>query len=132
MMHTDPLIDTESISSDRFHRRSETSYIEINFEVASQTDTVHVHKPGKSRPSATIRKADGRHIESSTSSDEAEAKRPGRSEMTRKKYASKKGRVQNAQKKNPPENSELHKVGNSRADNNDKVTAYDFNTDSEK
>ena len=51
----------------------------------------------------------------------------------RKKHTSKKGGVQNAQKENPPDDSELQKAGNVRdGNNNTDVIAYDFNTESGK
>ena len=74
-----------------------------------------------------------RRIESSSSnSDEAEVQRPYRSEMTTKKCTLKKGGVQNTQKGNPPDNSELQKAENVTDNNNTKVIAYDFNTESGK
>ena len=52
--------------------------------------------------------------------------------MATKQYTFKKGGVQNAQKENPPDNSELQKAGNVTDTNNTKVTAYDFDTGSGK
>ena len=40
--------------------------------------------------------------------------------------------MQNAQKENPPDNSELQKAGNVTDDNNTKITAYNVNTESRK
>ena len=52
--------------------------------------------------------------------------------MTTKKYTFKKGGVHNAQKRNPPDNSELQKAENVTDNNNTKVIAYEFNTESGK
>ena len=52
--------------------------------------------------------------------------------MTTKKYTLKKGGVQKAQKENPPDNSELQKAENVTDNNNTKIIAYDFNTESGK
>ena len=49
--------------------------------------------------------------------------------MTTRRYTLKKGGVQNAQKENPPDNSELQKAENVTDNNNTKVIAYDFNTE---
>ena len=52
--------------------------------------------------------------------------------MTTKRYTLKKGGMQNAQKENPPDNSELQKAENVTDNNNTEVIACDFNTESGK